>query len=405
MQKKSLLFSLCMIEILLNIIRISFYVADELVPFKIVGIGITQLSFFVSILVCCLVILIVQRIPKIESVFLAFLTFVFLSSSYFNPMRDVYFEMQGWVQFVISLTIIRLSLDHSELQARTLLTWLTLILGFFIWCFLVAFLASWITLEFSNNTDIRAEGILTSAFGLGLLLISFIHLTYDRKSKFVFLVGFSSAVLLVFLSVTRSVMILTTLLSLVFFMFFVFRKASLKSIIVGACVAICFIYFAWFLANTFALGYIEFISYRFSGIQSYDTYRIDEFESELSLFANSPFFGHGYGLRYQHILTGKSAFYGHNFYSSILARVGIFGFIVFLLFGIYIKKLVSIRQNDRKVTFLFMVTFALVMLQLAIANFSYHLTLGFYGAIVGLCSAHSRDNSGKRGKIIDLNMD
>lgn len=405
MKKETLLFSLCIFEFLLNIVRISFYVADELVPIKIAGVGLTQLSFFLSIVLCFFVVIIVRRIPIMESLFLILLIFILIISTFFNPMRDVYFELQGWIQFTVSLMIVRLSLDNSEIKARTLLIWLTLILGFFIWFFLLVFLIYGIQTQTSMNSDIRAEGILTSSYVLGLVLISFIHLTHNQKSRLVFLVGFSSALLLVILSVTRSIIILTLIQCSVFLLYLAYRNGSWKSLIVGFLFFTVFIGISWTMVNIFVPEYLQFISYRFAGDLGYDSYRLKELIKELNLWMESPLFGYGYGLRYQFLLDGKSAFYGHNFYTSILVRVGLFGVIFFLIFGNHIKKIVFKRQYDERVRFLLKITFILVMLQLFVANFTYHLAMGFYGAIISLL-AFNKSYSRKTGrKTFNLDLD
>jgi len=52
--------------------------------------------------------------------------------------------------------------------------------------------------------------------------------------------------------------------------------------------------------------------------------------------------------------------------------------------GLYIIKLVRNKGLDTKLNFFVKITFLAVLALLAVANFSYHLNLGFYGALIGI---------------------
>lgn len=381
---KTFLYALCLLELSLNVIRISFYVVDIAIPITFFGLGLTRMIFFISAAILIFVIFTVKQIPKYESIFIVYFIFVFLVSSFINPMRDAFFEVQGWLQFLISLSIIRLSLKFNSDLSYCLLRYLIVVTGLFIWLFLISFINAWITFDFVEDGSLRLEGILSSSVVLGLMLASLASITYGVRSRGVFLIGFSAALLLALLSVTRSVIALAFFLSLIFALSIIFRKTSWTTKLIGTFAGVLFVALIWMLINIFLSENLEFVIYRFNAEGSSASYRISEIIKELALFGELPIFGHGVGLRYVHNFGVKDAFYGHNLYTSALARYGVFGMFVFMGMGLYIIKLLRNKSLDTKLNFFVKITFLAVLAQLAVANFSYHLTLGFYGALIGI---------------------
>jgi len=126
--------------------------------------------------------------------------------------------------------------------------------------------------------------------------------------------------------------------------------------------------------------------------------RLVEWATALESFVKHPFLGGGFGLMYSYIAPGigyKSTTFTHNSYLYVLSKMGILGFVPFVMilfanFKVLIKivKKKSFASESDKIIF----TFLIVLLLISIKSFTtWHLNTWTFSMFIGMLFGFSYD--------------
>ena len=165
------------------------------------------------------------------------------------------------------------------------------------------------------------------------------------------------------------------------------KKRGLVRKFLGTAFAVLLLLLLWFIFESIAPDYVEFLIFRLENFSTGGSnYRLQEITRELELWSEFPVFGHGAGLRYVYESAAGAPFFGHNVFSSMLARYGLAGLVFLSAVAFYINRLLISVQTDKAFKLILVTFFVCITLQLSVGNFTYHPAMGFYGAIFGLLS-------------------
>ncbi len=394
--KKQIIYILCLIEILLFLPRIAFYVASYYLP-NILGLPFVEFSFFISFFILILIVNITKIFPKIEFIFLLYIFLVFLISSINSPIKDCFYEVQGICMLIIDFSIFRISTYQNDMGIK-LLKSIVIIVGTFIIIFCLSYILSPDLMDKTSSTilDYRMEGVITSSIAMGLFSAIFVFLEKKYSNIYIVVFGLISLLLLLFTTVTRTIIIsCSIMLILLYVLKLIFHKIHIKNVINIFLIYSCIIGIAFLIMKNSFPTYTDLINYRFSEMY-YDNYRKIERNRELELISNSPFIGYGVGLKNKLKMQPERGrtFFGHNFYTSQLLRYGFVGFCVFSLFIIYvISSYFNLKKLDINIFIISMTLVIGISISLYFANFIYYLSTGLYGAIFGIFSNFKKFNS------------
>lgn len=377
------------IEIFLFLPRIVFYIVNELFPFRIAGLPFITLTLVISLLGYVVYVLHATEFPKTSFISLIVILFIILVDSYSGSLRDVFAEVQGYIIFIIDYELFRNKATRLLATMKKIIILLSveiLILGGIL-------LVNPSLLPLGVLAGNRYEGFFTSSVLLILVPFSIMLLFKPGKDRFAGTIGIVASLFLMLLTVTKSTIIASFIAATYLIIMYIRQGLAKKYTLVIIAVAfVIFISNINSLKNTVIGDNIELLTVRFEKLANektkIDEYRLIEQTRELAIFTDNPFWGKGFGLRYKINLWGKD-FFGHNFYTSFLARKGLVGFILILILFFSIARNISyhrnlISVNHEKIWLALKATFISSFFVLAIANFSYYLSLGIFGAFIGL---------------------
>lgn len=390
LKKSKVIWLICIIEILFFLPRIVSQTVHYFIPINFFGIPFVQLTFFFSLVMLVIVLNLKRKVPKLEFFIFCYILLVMTFSFLFSPPRDSYFEVQGILMFLIDFAMFRIATFNNKPLALKLIKTLVITISVFIISFILFFVFSpnLIPLNFVENNNIRMEGFITSSIAVGLFAASSIFNLKQYKNKFIFFLGLSAVIILLIVTITRTVIITIVIMGLLTWLFQSNKKSFIAKL-KQSLFLLMFVMISINLTKDYLSDYTQLIEYRFTNKKGNSvSYRSLELQQELFLFSQSPIVGKGVGLRYtkEYFVNSSSVFYGHNFFTSQLLRFGLFGLLIGLMFLNHLYKTLYWTKNENDLLVLLAVLFIGMTLVLLYANFIYFLIFGFYGALLGLIS-------------------
>jgi hypothetical protein len=395
MKVRGLLFFISALEIFFMGPRTIFYIFIDLFPVRVFGLPLITFSFLVTSTGYLLTELFASRqlLKKIKffRIVLWIWTLIVIISSAFNPFRDVIFESQGMIIFMMNIIIFSSASCHLGENYKRLIMGILISISFTIMWVVYKLITDPSSLPSGYSAFGRYEGLFTSSSIVGLAAISSYYVVINEKNKLLGLIGLLTALIGLFLSGTRTVMI-SSLISLIIILYYYSKinKKSLslfKSSLIGLLIFYSFTYLVNFyppLKDSF-----EYTLIRISNLGSVNdgSTRLAEISKELDLFSESPIFGYGYGILNEYKIPGFGRpLFGHNFITSLLARSGVLGFIIILLYWKGIFKKISFRNNSfsNQAVVIARAAFIGAISLTIVSNFSGFQTFGIYGSLIGI---------------------
>ena len=391
--KNHILGLLVSIEILLFVPRLVFYVVNDIIPLRILGLPFITLTFVMSVSIWVIIILLNgNKVGKGELILLFILLTIFFIDAMRNPVRDVFAEMQGLILFVIDYSIFR----HLKISPRKLIAKIIFVLSISILTLGTLLLVKRDALPTGAANGIRFEGFFTSS-GL-LVLLPFSVLLFIRPYRHIFIgvLGLISSIFLMILTSTRTT-IIGSLFAAFILLFYLSRK-RIKIFLVsglGMILLVSCIIFIYQNSRSSSIKNFQMVVERFTQMERHgvDNYRLRERKHELELFKKSPIWGIGYGLSNDsNLKIDNRNFFGHNFYTSLLCRKGLLSVFILLIIFVVIRRNLLENYNPQFFSHysIFHASFGMLagtIVVLFFANFSYYLIFGTIGAMIGITEA------------------
>ena len=369
--------------ILIGIYSLSGMYLDSVNSIRYFGLPFSQILFFSHFIFSFALIIKYRYVNIFNSIVFISLLIIIMISFLSNPARDTYFESFALLSFILTFEIlVRLFATHefSIWSIKRFTQAITIyIIGFA--CLGVLGL---LPVPDSGELELRKEALITSTSVFLLFPVMIIALAEKNRILKIYLPFCVLAIILILLvTVTRSTMILSAVFLSYFITIAIFYKSistqqiGLFSLIL--CASIYYLYVAFFDEIDV---YLKYVAYRFQDNTGDSlNYRNKEILQELSILNAHPFFGAGLGIRYadEYLIGEARAFYGHNMYTSLFARVGwVFG-CIFILYQAYLlrflKNINSIRELSLWLMYLCCVfifcNFSNFIYQLYIINFAF----------------------------------
>ncbi len=378
--------------------RIFSYIVIDLLPFRILSLPLITFSLFITLMGYIATEVFAHRyllknLIKLRIVIIIW-SFILVVSALVNPLRDVVFEGQGMIVFMVNVIMFSIASVYLRENRQILIS------GIFLSIAGTIFVLNYILLTKSSllpqgysQANIRFEGLYSSTPIMGLVAISTAYLIlYKKKSiKLIGLMGILISTSGLVMTATRSAIGASLIAFVVVTLFTLKIHKRSKKLLINVFLILLFVFFAIMqIGNLFPPldKNIEYVVNRFNLLKEspYDDYRIIESVQELNLFIESPIFGHGYGLlnKYSIDSWGKPLF-GHNFLTSLLSRTGLIGFLIIIWYGINLYKKMSFSRES----VIARGALAGAIFLIVISNFSGFQTFGIYGAIAGIaCGAY-----------------
>ena len=397
MKSKNIILLFCIIEILLVIPRTISYILIDIIPVRIFSLPLVTFSFLVTITGYLFTEIFANRkilksLQKFRLIILIWSSIVVLST-FINPLRDVIFESQGMIIFMMNIVTFSVASVYLGLKRKLLIWGVFYSIAGIIFAVVFILTVNPILLPEGYSQDgLRYEGLFSSTPIMALASLSTAFVFFYKKGiriigVFGIIIAFSGLIF----AATRSAMA-ASLISSFIVIFYTIRSKKMSGLIISLFIVFPLIIFVitkfidlFPVINTnieYALSRIDKLS-----VGSYDSSRIAEMLFEFDLFLKSPLFGHGYGIMNQYTIPfwGTNIF-GHNFISSLLARTGILGGSIMVWFGFYIFKRLSYPRNLNNFELFAIAKGALLgaIFLIMISNFAGYQTFGIYGVLVGI---------------------
>lgn len=372
------------------------YILIDLIPIRVFGLPLITLSFFVTSFGYFLTELfgskqLLKKTRDLRIILWIWISIIIISSA-FNPLRDVIFESQGMIIFMMNIII------FSSMSYGLGADYKRLILGVLISINLTILWVSYKLITDPSSLPIgyasgagRYEGLFSSTPIVALVAISTYYLVTSEKNKFLGLIGLLTAMIGLFLSGTRTTLV-SSLISILIIMYYnsKINKTS-KSLFKYSFISILIFYSFTYLINFYPSlkDSFEYTLIRISNLGSGNdgSTRLAEIGKELDLFCESPIFGFGYGILNQYKIPGFSRpLFGHNFLTSLLVRTGIIGFSIIFVYWKGIFKKISFRNNSfsNEAVVIARSAFIGAISLTIVSNFSGYQTFGIYGSLIGI---------------------
>ena len=374
------------------------YILIDLIPIRLFGLPLITISFFITSIGYFFTELFSSRYVLRKTlnfrIVLWVLIFFVTISMIFNPVRDVIFESQGMIIFMMNIIIFS-SASYSLGDKYN-----KLILGIFI---SIVFILSWVSFKLlTDPTSLpigyssgagRYEGLFSSTPIMALVSISsyYIFISHEKKIQLLGLIGLIIAVVGLLLSGTMT----TLFSSIISILIILYYNSKIKNKLYNLF-NIAFFIFLILYSFSYLLDFypnlnesIEYIFIRLSNLNSKNTgvTRLAEIGKELDLFMESPIFGHGYGILNQYVIPGfNKPLFGHNFITSLLVRLGIIGPTLIFIYWKNLFTRISFTNNSfsNQAVVIARSAFIGAILLTTFSNFSGYQTFGIYGSLVGI---------------------
>ena len=289
---------------------------------------------------------------------------------------------------LLTITVVTKILRNDESLSYWLIKHMLAALCAYVICFCAIALIGWLP----ETDDVRFVGLRKESLISSTVVFILIPLLIILKSqKFIDLRKYMPlcilAILLVLLiTVTRSSIALTMIfLTILFIMSLFERNHKSFGAVVSLLLFSVILVFLYQMVDEQILSYAEFIVFRSTDATGNSmSYRLAEVSSEIDILSKNLLMGAGFGIRYtpEYFVDGASVFYGHNFFTSFIARSGFFGIVVFLYLSYAFNFVRSANSGADK--FLWLVYLVLLFIFLNVANFSYHIFLIYFGLLSAL---------------------
>ena len=314
-----------------------------------------------------------------------------------HTSQDVFFDMRGFFYYIIFIPVVFLFNDFTKLKY---LFFFVLILGT-IKCSIDTFMSLYILpTSFDSSTMLylpfaRLEGYNEVVYPITLIAsLSFLYFTQNIKVKLLLIptIVFSSSAL--FLSYTRGswlAALLTIFAGVIFLTFSGKLKIKYSSLFLSFGLIISLLFF---LSITDVISF-KYLSARATSI-SYNKIdisnlgRLVEYATAFNAFLRNPLFGAGLGFQFAYYTPGigeQITIYCHNSYLYVLSKLGMIGFIPFVMMlftaikvGIKILKS-NLDSEEIGVVF----SFIMMLLTVVIKSFTtWHLNTVTFSMFVGV---------------------
>ena len=387
----------CIVEILLIIPRTISYILIDIFPVRIFSLPLVSFSLIVTITGYIFTEILANRkiLKRLQifrlTIFLWLIIIVW--STVMNPLRDVIFEAQGMIIFmmnIVTFAVVSVSLGVN----RKRLIWVVFVSIASILLSVVYILAvnpSLLPVGYSQG-GLRYEGLFSSTPIMALVSISTAFIFFYRNSIRIFgvagiMIAFSGLVF----AATRSTMVASVLAAFVVLHFALKSKNSI-SLIVSVLIVVPLVFLVIIRSVDLfpaVKSHLQYALLRIDSLSvgSYEGSRADEMFYEFELFLKSPLIGHGYGILNKFTLPNwGSPVFGHSFISSVPARTGILGVGILLWLGFHTAKRLSYAK-DRATFELFAIAKGAMLgalFLITVSNFTGYQTFGIYGVLVGV---------------------
>lgn len=397
---KNIILFICGVEIFLMGPRTISFILIDLLPIRVFSIPLISFSFILTIIGYLLIELFANR--KILRRILGFRLIIFIwsciivSSSCINPIRDVWFESQGVLIFMMNVVTFFVASIYIGQHVNRLIFGMFITIGGTLFTISYFLFTDPTLLPIGPSSGSgRFEGLFTSSSIMALVAISaaFVFLYKSRIVKLIGIVGILIALSSLILSATRSTLI-ASCITLFVVLYYRFKFGNLifeiKNLVIGVLLTFFFIlYIVYLFPQIF-----ENIKYTISriteltdGTSDSGHARMAEFNKEIELFKSSPILGQGYGIINMYSIPGYgNHLFGHNFFSSLLARTGLVGFSLIICYGFYLFSKIRVNNKIRFPDLIIIAKAGLVgaIVLTSVSNFSGYQTFGIYGALVGI---------------------
>ena len=401
MKSKNVILFFCIIEISLIIPRTISYILIDIFPVRIFSLPLITFSFLVTITGYLFTEIFANR--KILQRLQIFRLIIFLWSSivvlctFINPLRDVVFESQGMIIFMINIVTFSVGSVNLGLKRKRLIWGIFLSIAAIISVVVSILAVNPILLpEGYSESGLRYEGLFSSTPIMALVSVSTAFIFFYKKGiriigVFGIMIAFSGLIF----AATRSAMAASLITSFIV-IFYAIRSEKMSALIINLFIVFPLVVIVITQFTHMFPAIYSHVEYALSRVDqlsvgSYDTSRTAEMLFEFDLFLKSPLFGHGYGIMNQYRLPfWGDPIFGHNFISSLLARTGILGGSIMTWYGFYIFKQLSYPKSLETFELFTIAKGALIgaLFLIFISNFTGYQTFGIYGMLVGVaCGA------------------